>query len=239
MTRAGAAPRSVADELQHIGLVRVVHFTPAINLHHIISDGQIRPTAELANLAPEYFAPTDPVRLDAHTELTCVTFTYPNPFYFETARGKDEFKRFPDWVCLYIDARVLARNGTLFAPCNAAKAGGAYLMAGAGGLARCYAAHTLSGYDRSPSHHPLCATDLQAEALVPGPILLSEVTAIATPTTEAARNGYARLDAADLKPDRLSWIVSPVAFKKWPLVNAIQQGQPILERAWSPEEGTH
>jgi hypothetical protein len=168
-----------------------------------------------------------------------VTFTYPNPFYFETARGKLEFRRFPDWVCLHIDARVLTRPGTLFAPCNAAKGGGAYLTAGAEGLAGCFASPTVMGYPRRPTHNPLCATDLQAEALVPGPIPLSDVTAIVTPTMEAARNGYARLDAADLRPDRLKWVVSPVAFEKWTLVNAIQQGRPILETVWAHGGGTN
>jgi hypothetical protein len=234
VTATGSVPATVAGKLAELGLTRVVHFTPAKNLHHIVADGQMRPTTELAELAPEYFAPTDTLRLDDHPDLTCVTFTHPNPFYFDTARGKEEFKRFPDWVCLLIGANVLTRDGTLFSPCNAAKGRGAYLMPGVEGLARCFASPTILNYQRSPSHHPSCATDLQAEALVPGPIPLSDVTAIVTPTVAAARNGYARLNAADLEPGRISWVVSPKMFTPWPLVNAIQQGLLIDETAWLP-----
>lgn len=231
---AGRVPGTVTEKLAELGLVRVVHFTPAKNLHHIVADGQIRSTTELAEQDPEYFAPTDTARLDAHPELTCLTFTYPNPFYFETARGRKEFNRFPDWVCLLIDANVLTRNGTLFAPCNAAKGNGGYMMSGAEGLARCFASPTVLNYSRQSSHHSLCATDLQSEALVPGSIPLSDLQAIVTPTVEGARNGYARLAAADLEPDRFNWAVSPMMFTKWPLANAIQQGRPIEEIAWIP-----
>lgn len=234
MTATGGAPMTVAEKIAEIGLSRVVHFTPAKNLHHIVADGQVRPTTDLVELAPEYFAPTDTIRLDDHPNLTCVSFTYPNPFYFETARGKQAFKRFPDWVCLLINAEVLTRDGTLFSPCNAAKRRGAFLMPEMDGLARCFASPTVLNYERMQSHHRLCATDLQAEALVPGPIPLSDVTAIVIPTVAAARNGYARLNAADLKPDRFNWVVAPKMFVKSSLANAIQRGLVIEETAWVP-----
>lgn len=235
MTGAGNLPLTVADKVAELGLTRVVHFTPAKNLHHIVADGQIRPTTELRELAPEYYAPTDEVRMDDHPEMSCVTFTYPNPFYFETARGREEFKRFPDWVCLYLDAKVLTRDGVLFSPCNAAKGWGAYLMAGPEGLQRCFDSPAIpSGRSRGASHNPLAATDLQAEALVPGAIPLSDVLAIVTPSVDAARNGYARLNAADLDPGRFNWRVSPMMFMKWPLANTIQAGTAIAESVWVP-----
>ena len=80
MTAAMSAPLPIADKLAELGLVRVVHFTPAKNLHHIVADGQIRPTTELRELVPEYYAPTDEFRMDDHPEMSCVTFTFPNPF---------------------------------------------------------------------------------------------------------------------------------------------------------------
>ncbi|WP_137122976.1 DarT ssDNA thymidine ADP-ribosyltransferase family protein [Segeticoccus rhizosphaerae] len=228
-------PMTVAQKIAELGLTRVVHFTPAKNLHHIIADGQITSNKVLAEYAPEYFDPTDPHRLDDHPDMTCVTFTYPNPFYFDTARTLPQFRRFPDWVCLLIKADVLTRDGVLFCECNAAKGGGAYLRAGVEGLAACFADTTL-GYERGPTHHRLAATDLQAEALVPGPIPLSDVAAIVTPTGEAAGNGQARLRAGDLDPDQFTWLVSAKMFTKWPLTNAIQSGQSVLETPWIPGE---
>lgn len=228
-------PMTVAEKLAELGLTRVVHFTPAKNLHHIVADGQITSNKVLAEYAPEYFDPTDPYRLDDHPDMTCVTFTYPNPFYFDSARKLPQFRRFPDWVCLLIKADVLTRDGVLFCECNAAKGGGAYLKAGVEGLEGCFADTTL-GYQRGLTHHPLAATDLQAEALVPGPIPLSDITAIVTPTGEAAGNGQARLRAGDLDPDQFTWLVSAKMFTKWPLTNAIQSGQSVLETLWTSGE---
>jgi hypothetical protein len=228
-------PATVAEKIADLRLTRVVHFTPAKTLHHIIADGQITSNKVLAEYAPEYFDPTDPYRFDDHPDMTCVTFTYPNPFYFDIARKLPKFRRFPDWVCLLIKADVLTRDGVLFCKCNAAKGGGAYLKAGAEGLEECFADEAL-GYQRGPTHHPLASTDLQAEALVPGPISLSDITAIVTPTDEAAGNGHARLRAGDLDPAQFTWLVSAKMFSKWPLTNAIQSGQSVLETLWTPGE---
>jgi hypothetical protein len=226
---------TVAEKIAEIGLTRVVHFTPAKTLHHIVADGQITSNKSLAEYAPEYFDPTDPLRLDDHPDMTCVTFTYPNPFYFELARTMPKFRRFPDWVCLLIKADVLTRDGVLFCECNAAKGRGAYLKPGTEGLEACFADTTLK-YRRGPNHHPLAATDLQAEALVPGPIPLTDITAIVTPSGEAAGNGYARLRAGDLDPDQFTWVVSEKMFTKWPLANAIHAGQSVLETEWTPSK---
>lgn len=232
---AGPPPTaSVSDIIFDLGLTRVVHFTPAKNLHHIVADGQITSNKVLAEVAPEYFDPTDPYRFDNHPDMTCVTFTYPNPFYFEKARAGMSFKSFPDWVCLHIKPEVLTRDGTLFSHCNAALGGGAYLVAGPDGLLACFATQTPK-YARGTHHTPQAATDLQAEALVPGPIPLSDIIAIVTPTAEAAQNAYARLRTADLDPDQFDWVVSEKTFTKWPLTNAIQNGHAVLETPWSPD----
>lgn len=230
---AETQPMTVAEKITELRLTRVVHFTPAKNLHHIVADGQITSNKILAEYAPEYFDPTDPYRFDDHPDMTCVTFTYPNPFYFDIARKLPQFGRFPDWVCLLIKAEVLNRDGVLFCECNAANGGGAYLKPGVEGLEGCFA-DTTFGYQRGLTHHPLAATDLQAEALVPGPIPLSDITAIVTPTGEAAGNGQARLRAGDLDPNQFTWLVSEKMFTKWSLTNAIQSGQSVLETLWTP-----
>lgn len=229
-------PMTVAEKIAQLRLTRVVHFTPAKNLHHIVADGQITSNKVLAEYAPEYFDPTDPHRFDEHPDMTCVTFTYPNPFYFDSARRLPQFLPFPDWVCLLIKPDVLTRDGALFCECNAAKGGGAHLKAGVEGLTACFADTTTLRYQRGPFHDPLAATDLQAEALVPGPIPLSDITAIVTPTCVAAGNGQARLRAGDLNPEQFTWLVSAKMFTKWPLTRAIQSGQPVLETLCTPGE---
>lgn len=222
-------PLAVADKIAELGLTRVVHFTPAKNLHHIVADGQITSNKVLAEYAPEYFEPTDPYRLDQRPDMTCVTFTFPNPFYFDIARKLPQFSRFPDWVCLFINVEVLTRDGVLFCECNAATDGGALLKPGIEGIEGCFADLTSLGYRRGPAHHPHAATDLQAEALVPGPIALSDITAIVTPSHAAAGDGKARLRAGGLSPDQFTWLASEKLFTKWPLSNAVRSGEPVIE----------
>ncbi len=105
---------SIVDTLNWLQLKRVAHFTPSKNLFHIIQDGQIRSSKDLADRASEYFAPTDLERFDRHPDKTCVSFTYPNGYYLSRARKKPQYSRFPDWVCLLIQVRVLERSGVLF-----------------------------------------------------------------------------------------------------------------------------
>lgn len=234
---SGSSFETVKDIVKKHQISRVVHFTPAMNLHHIVEDGGIRPNSELADSAADYFQPTDLLRRDSHPEMTCVSFTYPNPFYFDAARKKEHLIRVEDWVCLLIDSDVLTRDGALFSPCNAATGSGGVLLPGAEGLEKCFASPTLFGRERGSEHHPSCATDLQAEALLPGEIPLSAVNSVVTPDERSARNARARLNAADLDFNQFQWRISPVMFQKWPLANAIRNGESIAEDVLSQKTG--
>ena len=137
-------------------------------------------------------------------------------------------------MILLIKAEILNRDGVLFCERNAAACGGTLLKAGARGLEGCFADMVHGERTRGLTHHPRAATDLQAEALVPGPIPLAFVMNIVTPTNEAAGNAWARLQAADLNPDQFTWLVSKDMFDKRALTNAVQSGQSIPEREWNP-----
>ncbi|PWK84581.1 uncharacterized protein DUF4433 [Lentzea atacamensis] len=228
---------TVIQALTDLAIQRVAHFTPSKNLFHIVQDGQVRSSKELADLAPEYFDPTDVERFDQHPDMTCVSFTYPNGFYLAKAKVKPQFSRFPDWVCLMLNPSILTRPGALFCPCNAARAGGRHAKPGAAALRSCFADPSLQGYRRGSSHHTQAATDQQAEALVPGPIPLADVLSIVVPSEEAAGEEYARLDVGGLAPDRLNWVVSPVMFHRDRLSAAIRNGHKIEETVWSPQWG--
>lgn len=227
---------TVADTIADLNLPHLVHFTPTKTFFHIAADGQITPNKQLSELAPDYFDPTDELRLDRHPEMSCVTFSYPNPFYFAKARANAKFKSFPDWVCLLIKVDVLTRDGVLFSPGNAAKGGGAYLKPGAEGLARCFAQTTATGYSRMPNHHPLAATDLQAEALIPGPIPVSDITAIVLPTAAAPANAQAQLRAGGQDPNQFNWVVSEKMFQREALKVALHNNKPVEMEAWSAEQ---
>lgn len=226
---------TVTQALSDLSIPRVAHFTPSKNLFHIVQDGQVRSSKELADLAPEYFDPTDKERFDQHPDMTCVSFTYPNGYYLAKAKVKPQFARFPDWVCLMLNPNILTRPGVLFCPCNAAKAWGTYAQSGATALRSCFANPSIAGYFRSSGHHPQAATDQQAEALVPGPIPLTDVLSIVVPSVEAAGEEYARLDVGGLAPERLTWVVSPVMFHRDKLSAAVRNGHKIEETVWSPQ----
>lgn len=225
---------TVADVLSTLGVKRVAHFTPSKNLFHIVQDGQVTSSADLATHAPEYFDPTDTDRFDRRPEMTCVSFTYPNGFYLSKAQVKSQFERFSDWVCLLLDANLLTRPGVLFSPCNAARGGGAYLAEGPDGLQSCFENPSVMGYTRSSLHHPFAATDLQAEALIPGPISLTELLGIVVPTSDDAGNEFARLEIAGLNPSQYKWLISPVFFNRNSLRYSIQNGRQIEEIPWTP-----
>ncbi|WP_206794482.1 DarT ssDNA thymidine ADP-ribosyltransferase family protein [Amycolatopsis sp. MtRt-6] len=226
--------KTVADVVADIGLTRLAHFTPSKNLFHIVSDESIRSSVDLARNAQEFFDPTDIERFDQHPEMICCSFQFPNAYYLDRAQKKPQFANYPDWVCLFLNVSLLSRQGTLFCGCNAAKAYGAYLEPGPKGLEKCYAPSSVTGYPRQPRHHPLAATDLQAEALIPGPIDLTDIQGIAVPSESQARNEYARLDIAGLTPDRFKWVIAPKLFMKYSMQSNLHAGLEVEEENWVP-----
>lgn len=227
---------TVAQALQALGLTRLTHFTPAMNLYHIVEDGQIVSSQELAEHAADYFSPTDRERFDEHPEMVCCNFEYPNGYYLAKARQKAPFTNYPDWVCLLLDPVLLTKPGALFCVGNAAKARGRNARAGGQSLLDCFAPVSPLDprYYRRRSHHPRAATDLQAEALIPGPIDLSYLRGIVLPCEDAALQLYGILRRHELEPERFRWIVAPGFFDTNSLSRMIQYGGTMTEIPWLP-----
>ncbi len=102
------------------GVTRLVHFTPARNLPHILDDGAVRPVVELRADRRAYFAATDLNRYDGYPDRTCCSIEYPNPYYLRVARSRPEARTYPDWVALLLSVDLLDRPGVLLSPRNAA-----------------------------------------------------------------------------------------------------------------------
>jgi len=229
---------TVADALSRLALTRLTHFTPAMNLWHIAEEGEIRSSKDLAENASDYFTPTDFRRLDQHPDRICCNFEYPNGYYLSDARRKPEFLNYRDWVCLLLDAELVLKPGTLFCGCNAATGYGANLQAGGQALLDCFAqvAWPKAQYTRGPGHHKGAATDLQAEALVPGPVDLSHLRGVVVPSDGDARQLYGDLSRHDLKPERFRWVVSATFFDRNIISNRLRFGGIIPEIFWTPTE---
>jgi hypothetical protein len=216
-----------------LAFTRLVHFTPARNLAHILRDGQLRSSKELAEVAPEQFSPTDKERFDRHPDHLCCSFEYPNAYYRDIAGRKPEHVNYPNWVILTLAKALVLKPGALFCGCNAAKSGGVHLKPGAKALADCWANPSIpAGRPRTPAHLVSTPTDLQAEALIPGPVPLSEVTGIIVASGDVAAEQQAILRRIYIDPEQLPWKVAPVLFQKLGLTRAIQSGTQPEETPW-------
>lgn len=220
-----------------LAFTRLVHFSPARNLAHVFRDGQLRSSKDLAENAPSQFSPTDKERFDSHPDHLCCSFEYPNAYYRDIAGKKPEYVNYPNWVIFALSKDLVLRTGALFSGCNAAKAGGQYLRPGAKALADCWADPSIpAGLRRSPSHLVTTPTDLQAEVLIPGPVSLSDVTAIIVASVEVAAEQQAILRRIDLDAELVPWKVAPVLFKKRELTTAIHSGLFPMETPWAGSE---
>ena len=229
----------VADQIRALGVSRLVHFTPARNLPHILEDAELRSVASMRNDVRACYTPTDRARHDGHPDKLCCSVQYPNPFYFRDAKGRGS-ANYPDWVHLLLDPLLAATLGTVFTRRNAAAAAAA-AAPGIDGLLACYARQVRGsgGHSRhrGPSHDPACPTDLQAEVLLPAPVALSAVHAIVFPTEAAALNEYGRLDRAGLLADAPPFVVCPGMSDAQAVTAAVTAGVELEESAWLPPSG--
>jgi ssDNA thymidine ADP-ribosyltransferase, DarT len=223
---------SVADALAILPFTRLIHFTPASNLWGIFTDGMIRTAEDLAANADSY-SPTDTSRVDDRRSHTCCSFEYPNLYYLRKAKARTALLNYPDWVGLILNRGLVARPGTLFAGCNAARASGAHLAEGGQALLDCWSDPSIpEGYRRSLTHHAGVPTDLQTEVLIPGSIDLAEVTAIVAPTAAQVQTLVGFLSSVGLNPERVQWRYSPALFDIRVLPSSIQNGREIPETIW-------
>jgi len=221
------------------GIRRLTHFTPARNLPNILRDMSIRSTQEMQADKSAVYAATDPARYDGQPDKICCSIEYPNIYYLRKARERPDATNYPDWACLLLAAKVAAKSGTLFCVRNASVGRGALLAAGVASLRGCYAPKVSGSggslYTRGPSHLASAPTDIQAEVLVPGPLPLSTVQAIALPSAALVAQERGRLLQFGLNPDIVRWIAAPGLFQVDAILSAIQGGVPIQETPWTEE----
>jgi len=222
-----------------LGATRLCHFSPALNLPHMLRDGQIRPTAALSEDVRACFNPTDLIRLDGHPDCVCLSIQYPNGFYLARARQSGRLQHFPDWIVLLLPLALIDRPGALFSPRNAAAGFGAHLQAGEIGLDRCYAPSVVgtggTTFTRGPLHLPGCPTDQQAEVLVPGNVPMADVSGIVVASATQARTELARLREIGLTLGDIPLIVARTFFDRNGLSASIRGGRPPVEQLWEDD----
>ncbi|WP_417583497.1 DarT ssDNA thymidine ADP-ribosyltransferase family protein [Pelagibacterium sp.] len=227
---------AIQKDVAKRGITRLCHFTPSRSLAHILAGGAgILPSRLLAEEDRLLFNPTDLQRLDGHADHICCSIEYPNAWYLDRAR-KGEIL-FRDWVVIFVDPAVLALEGTLFCPRNAAAGSGSYIAAGYDAYASMFAQSVpgAQGVLRSRSllHLPCSPTDDQAEVLVPESIPPASIMAIGVSSEEQARAEHIRLMILGIDIGNLKFVVSPTLFDKYALSSSIRAGQKQSETLWT------
>jgi hypothetical protein len=230
---------SVKQLLSDLGISRLAHFTPSRNLPLIFTDGKIRSSKDMSENSPGYFTPTDLERFDRRPHMVCCSFQYPNPYYMAKARVKRHLVNYPDWVCMFLDSSLVYDRGAEVCIFNAAKANGNYVRpADSPSISACFASE-VGEWERGARHRREVPTDIQAEVLVPGPISLSHLRGIVTPSSEAAACEWGRLRMLGHEPANYDWYVAPVLFQKSGLSTRLRFGGLIQETSWAPKEDRH
>lgn len=221
----------IRTEAAKRGITRLCHFTQSRNLAHIFGDNNgILSSHRLASLDLPY-NPTDIDRFDKCDHLVCCSLEYPNTYYFSTARSHDPL--FKDWVVLLLKPDYLWTTGTKFCPCNAAKNCGAYIKDGFDSFMSLFDITTPGNFNRSASHLYCAPTNIQAEVLIPDPIPLDAITAIAVESEEQAKRELCRASLQGISIDKPILIV-PDFYQRATISQLIRQGIRLQEIPYVP-----
>jgi hypothetical protein len=159
----------------------------------------------------------------------------PNVFYFDKAKVKSNALNYHDWVVFFLEPKLAARTGALFAPGNAAAAGGATLRPGVEGLSRLFEPQ-VNGWVRGEKHKFGSPTDIQAEVLIPGPIPLDAVRGIFLPSLDHVDQERGRLEQLGGTPDIFEWFACPPLFERESVRRAVQRGVALTAERWKDLE---
>jgi len=225
----------IKQEVELRGITRLCHFTPSRNLVHILTGiTGILATKKLQKDERCVFTPTDLERFDRHEAYICCSIEYPNAWYFDIAKSKDEL--FKDWVILFINPKYLWLSGTRFCPRNAAWGYGRSVAEGKEAFLSMFAQSVPGAgnrtFTRSDTRLACCPTDDQAEVLIPDQIGTADILAIAVPTETQAKNEAARLRILGVPGDRFNFVIAPTLFDKQSLSNSIRWGKRPIEKHW-------
>lgn len=215
------------------GISRLCHFTPIRNLLQIVNaPGGILPRVVLEKDETAWFAPTDSLRLDRHRGHTCCSVEYPNTYFLEKAIQNEPI--FKDWAILEIDPSFIWSQGTLFSPCNAATAGGAYIRAGLDGFKSLYSdpSEGPRRWSRRGTHLLPVPTDMQAEVLVEQAIPLSAIRAIIVRNTEQVALNAVRIRLSGANQHRFKFKVAGALFTATQLRDDVWAGRRPSETSW-------
>lgn len=157
----------VYESLKSRGVTRLCHFTKIDSLVNIITS----PSGILATrfIQNDIKKQNDTVRADGLTDYVCCSIEYPNSWYWNILKKRDEDIIFREWVILCIDTEIVKYRNIKFCPCNAAYGGGQFISEDLSEFDKLFAECTHVGtktYSRPSSMLTCCPTDGQSEILI-------------------------------------------------------------------------
>lgn len=219
-------PEEIKNLIKERNITRLCHFTSSQNFIHVQRSGSLRDQNSLRQEANPVFNPTDELRLDGHLDKLCCSIENPNAYYLDKARAKNRI--FKDWIVIFLKTDLLCKGGTIFCKRNAAANGGALLRPGVAGFSELFCENVEGAggrmFNRNQRQLPSTPTDIQAEALVLGPVPFSEILGIAVQSEEQGFTELARWESLQLPAWNLPIYVAPTLFDKNALTRHIHSG---------------
>ena len=224
---------NIQQECLQRGITRVCHFTQSRNLAHIFGDYLGILSTKTLRQGGLPHNPTDPKRLDKCDHLISCSIEYPNPNYFKVVRRREPL--FEDWVVLFMNMNLIWKNGTKYCPCNAATSNGFYIGDRFSTLFASSSLGARGGQKRSQYHLFCSPTDIQAEVLIPEPIQLGQIDAIAVQSKEQANKEFTRMKLQGISFNKKIYVVSDFFSNNDTLVSMVQSGRRVEEKLYDPE----
>lgn len=223
---------NVIECLKERGVTRLCHFTKIKSLVHIITS----PSGILATqfIQSDIKQQNDDLRADGALNYVCCSIEYPNAWYWNNLRKRDEDAIFREWVILCIDTEIVKYRKIRFCPCNASYRNGQFITQDLSRFDELFAESTAVGdkrYSRSPKMLSCCTTDGQAEFLIERDIPLRYIKSIIVGNEDVADHINAILKICKCKID--IYIAPDVCNTNWN--NLVRTGKRPAEIKYSAD----
>jgi hypothetical protein len=168
------------------GATRLCHFTKVQSLTHILlsEDGIIATEFIPDDIRQQ----NDMERLDNAKDFVSCSLQYPNCWYWEKAKKRDDDIIFKEWVVLTIDLGILKDKPYKYCRCNAAKGSGTYIQKDLSRISDLFGEPTVQMKCRTPNMLMCCPSDDQAEIIVYKNIPIRYVNGIIVGNDDSADN---------------------------------------------------
>jgi hypothetical protein len=198
---------SAYDVLLKHGVTRLCHFTKLQSLSYILeSPNGIMATSRIER---DMLNQVDEVRADGELDYVCCSIEYPNSWYLDNAKKRNNDEIFRDWAIICINPEIVKIREVKVCECNAAKNYGMYIREGEEEYIEHLFANKVNSFrhPRTDRMIDACPTNSQTEILIKDGIPREYINSIIVGNDETARLVYAMRKT--LGVDSIQIFISP------------------------------